>query len=163
VRISKFFDVNRAVIGLKCVGAAQQSLEETVEHARGRVAFGSPLSGHQAVSFALAEADTWLELARWQCYRVLWLREQGSPCQREGAMAKWWSPKMAAEVIHKCLLLHGHMGYRTELPHQQRLRDVIGWQIGDGSEEVMKLIITRELFGSGSSEASRHDAASGTR
>jgi cyclohexanecarboxyl-CoA dehydrogenase len=163
VRISRFFDVNRAVIGLKCVGAAQQSLEETVEYARERVAFGSALAGHQAVSFALAEADTWLELARWQCYRVLWLRQQGAPCQREGAMAKWWSPKMAAEVIHKCLLLHGHMGYRTELPHQQRLRDVIGWQIGDGSEEVMKLIITRELFGPGSSKASRHDAASGTR
>ncbi|MFW9842922.1 MAG: TIGR03960 family B12-binding radical SAM protein [Candidatus Thorarchaeota archaeon] len=141
---------------------SEQSLEETVEYVRGRVAFGSALAGHQAVSFALAEADTWLELARWQCYRVLWLREQGAPCQREGAMAKWWSPKMAAEVIHKCLLLHGHMGYRTELPHQQRLRDVIGWQIGDGSEEVMKLIITRELFGSGSGKASRQGASSAT-
>ncbi len=146
LRISRFFDVNRAVIGLKCVGAAQQSIDETVAHARRRVVFGAPMAAHQSVSFALAEAETHLELARWQCYRVLWLRQQGIPCQREGAMAKWWAPRVAAEALHKCLLLHGHYGYSRELPIQQRLRDVIGWQIGDGSEEVMKLIVTRELF-----------------
>ena len=53
--------------------------------------------------------------------------------------------KVAAQVIHQCLLFHGHKGYSLELPIQQRLRDVIGWQIGDGSEEVMKLIIARDL------------------
>jgi cyclohexanecarboxyl-CoA dehydrogenase len=146
VRISRFFDVNRAIIGLKCVGAAQQTLDETVERARERVVFGAPLSSHQGVSFALAEAATFLELARWQCYRVLWMRQQGILCQGEGAMVKWWAPKKAAEVIHKCLLVHGHYGYSRALPIQQRLRDVIGWQIGDGSEEVMKLLITRYLF-----------------
>ena len=62
-------------------------------------------------------------------------------------MAKWFAPKTAAETIHRCLLLHGHYGYSTALPIQQRLRDVIGWQIGDGSEEVMKLIIARSLVG----------------
>ncbi len=146
VRISRFFDVNRAVIGLKCIGAAQQTLDETVERARERVVFGAPLAAHQGVSFPLAEAATVLELARWQCYRVLWMRQQGIPCQGEGAMVKWWAPKKAAEVIHKCLLVHGHYGYSRELPIQQRLRDVIGWQIGDGSEEVMKLLIARHLF-----------------
>ena len=60
-------------------------------------------------------------------------------------MAKWWVPKVCAETIHRCLLFHGHRGYSLELPIQQRLRDVIGWQIGDGSEEVMKLIIARAL------------------
>ncbi|MEN8159139.1 MAG: acyl-CoA dehydrogenase family protein [Myxococcota bacterium] len=147
IRISKFFDVNRAVIGLKCVGAAQQSIDETVKYAKERIVFGAPLGAHQAASFALAEAETWLELARWQCYRVLWMRQHDIPCQREGAMAKWWAPKVSADVIHKCLLLHGHRGYSRELPLEQRLRDVIGWQIGDGSEEVMKLIVVRSLFG----------------
>ncbi len=145
--ISRFFDVNRAIIGLKCVGAAQQTLEETVAHVRRRVQYGAPLAANQGVSFPLAEADTLLELARWQCYRVLWLRQRGIPCQREGAMAKWFAPKVAAESIHRCLLLHGHYGYSTALPIQQRLRDVIGWQIGDGSEEVMKLILARSLVG----------------
>jgi cyclohexanecarboxyl-CoA dehydrogenase len=146
VRISRFFDVNRAVIGLKCIGAALQTLEETVEHAKRRVAFGQPLAGHQGVAFPLTEHATWLELARWQCYRVLWLRDRGRKCQREGAMVKWAAPKLAAQAIHQCLLFHGHYGYEAARPIQQRLRDVIGWQIGDGSEEVMKLILQRELF-----------------
>jgi cyclohexanecarboxyl-CoA dehydrogenase len=139
--------VNRAVIALECVGAALQTLDETIAHTRGRVQFGRPLASHQAVAFALAESATLLELARWQAYRVLWMRARGIPCRKEGAMVKWWGPKVAAEAIHKCLLLHGHYGYSKALPIQQRLRDVIGWQIGDGPEELMKLIVARELFG----------------
>ena len=78
------------------------------------------------------------------------MRQGGIPCRDLGAMVKWWAPKVAAESIHKCLLFHGHRGYSRTLPIQQRLRDVIGWQIGDGSEEVMKLLIVRELFADGS-------------
>ncbi len=146
-RISRFFDVNRAVIGLKCIGAALQSLDETIAWTKKRVVFGGPVAGHQSVSFKFAEAATRLELGRLGCYRVLWMRDQGVACQHEGAMVKWWAPKTAAETIHSCLLLHGHYGFSKQLPLQQRLRDVIGWQIGDGSEEVMKLIIARELLG----------------
>lgn len=145
--ISAFFDINRAIIALKCIGAAWQTLEETTAYTNSRIQFGKPLSTHQGVSFAVAEAATNLELARWLSYRVLWMRQNDMPCQHEGAMVKWFAPKAAAEAIHKCLLLHGHRGYSLDLPIQQRLRDVIGWQIGDGSEEVMKLIIARSLFG----------------
>ncbi len=146
-RISRFFDVNRAVIGLKCIGAALQSIDETIAYTSERTVFGRPLASHQAVSFGIAEDVTHLELARWQCYRVLWLREHELPCQDAGAMVKWYAPKVAAEAVHRCLRFHGHYGYSTELPHQQRLRDIIGWQIGDGSEEVMKLLIARSRFG----------------
>jgi len=145
VRISRFFDVNRAIIGLKCIGAALQSVAETVEYASQREAFGQSLFANQGVSFPLAEGVTYLDHARLGCYRVLWMRQQGIPCRHEGAMVKWWAPKTAADVIHKCLTLRGHYGYTKELPLQQRLRDVIGWQIGDGAEEVMKLLIVREL------------------
>jgi len=145
VRISRFFDVNRAVIGLKCIGAALQSVAETMEYAGKREAFGRPLSANQGVTFPLAEGVTYLDHARLGCYRVLWMRQSGIPCQHEGAMVKWWAPKTAAEVIHKCLTLRGHYGYSKALPLQQRLRDVIGWQIGDGAEEVMKLLVVREL------------------
>ncbi|MDJ0864996.1 MAG: acyl-CoA dehydrogenase [Myxococcota bacterium] len=149
VRISRFFDVNRAVIGLKCIGAALQSIDETVARARERIVFGAPMAAHQGVTFPLADAATQLELARLGCYRVLWMRQNDLACQHEGAMVKWYAPKVAAEAIHKCLLLHGHYGYSRDLPLQQRLRDVIGWQIGDGSEEVMKLLIVRSLFSPG--------------
>jgi cyclohexanecarboxyl-CoA dehydrogenase len=145
--IRKFFDVNRAIIGLKCVGAALQTLDETIAYVKGRVQFGAPLATYQGVAFPIAEAATVLELARWQCYRVLWLRERGMPCATEGAMVKWWATKVAAEVIHECLLLHGHLGYTKRLPIEQRLRDVIGWQIGDGAPQIQKLIIARGLFG----------------
>ena len=145
VRISRFFDVNRAIIGLKCIGASLQSVAETMEFASRREAFGQPLSANQGVTFPLAEGVTLLDHARLGCYRVLWMRQNGIPCRHEGAMVKWWAPRTAAEVIHKCLTLHGHYGYSTQLPLQQRLRDVIGWQVGDGAEEVMKLLIVREL------------------
>lgn len=145
--ISRFFDVNRAVIGLKCIGAAMQSIEETIEHAKARMVFGAPLASNQAVSFGIAEDVTHLELARLGCYRVLWMRQNDVPCRDAGAMVKWYAPKMAAEAVHRCLRLHGHYGYSKTLPHQQRLRDIIGWQIGDGSEEMMKLLIARARFG----------------
>ncbi|MBI3104920.1 MAG: acyl-CoA dehydrogenase family protein [Candidatus Rokubacteria bacterium] len=110
-------------------------------------AFIGPISRFEGVAFPLAEAATLVEAARWLCYRILWKRERGEPCTAEGAMAKWWAPKISAEIIHECLLLHGHYGYTQELPLEQRLRDVIGWQIGDGTPQIQKLIIARQLLG----------------
>jgi cyclohexanecarboxyl-CoA dehydrogenase len=62
-------------------------------------------------------------------------------------MTKWWGPRLAVETIHQCLLLHGHYGYTDELPFEQRMRDVIGLEIGDGASEVMKMVVARELLG----------------
>ena len=147
--IRRFFDVNRAFIGLKCLGAARQTLDETIAHVTGRVQFGAPLATFQGVAFPMAEAATHLELARWQCYRVLWMREHDIPCATEAAMVKWWAPKVAAEAVHQCLILHGHLGYTRRLPIEQRLRDVLGWQIGDGTPQIQKLIVARALLGKG--------------
>jgi cyclohexanecarboxyl-CoA dehydrogenase len=147
--IRRFFDVNRAFIGLKCLGAARQTLDETIAHVTGRVQFGAPLATFQGVAFPMAEAATHLELARWQCYRVLWMREHDIACGTEAAMVKWWAPKVAAEAVHQCLILHGHLGYTRRLPIEQRLRDVLGWQIGDGTPQIQKLIVARALLGKG--------------
>lgn len=146
-RILSYLDVNRAFIGLKCLGAAQQTLDETIAYVKTRKQFGRPISHFQGVAFPLAEAATLIEAARWLCCKILWRRERGEPCTLEGAMAKWWVPKIAGEIIHECLLLHGHYGYTQELPLEQRLRDVIGWQIGDGTPQIQKLIISRQLLG----------------
>ena len=62
-------------------------------------------------------------------------------------MFRWWAPKVAFETVHRCLLTHGHGGYSKELPHQQRLRDILGLQIGDGTAQVQKMIIAREKVG----------------
>ena len=62
-------------------------------------------------------------------------------------MCKWWAPKVACEIMEQCLLSHGHAGYSLDLPFQQRLRDIMGFQIGDGTAQIMKLIIAREKAG----------------
>jgi cyclohexanecarboxyl-CoA dehydrogenase len=149
-QVMQGFDYNRVMIALSCLGAAQASLDETMEYVAQRHAFGRPLARFEGVSFPIAEAATDLDAARWLCYRALWKADQGQPYTKEAAMAKWWAPKLAAETIHQCLLLHGHYGYTDELPFEQRLRDVMGMEIGDGSAEVMKIIVARELMGRGS-------------
>ena len=141
------FDYSRVIIALMCIGAAEQSLDETITYVKQREAFGRPLAKFEGVSFPIAEHATMLEAARWLCYRALWLRDQGLPHSKEAAMVKWWGPKVAVDAIHECLLLHGHYGYTQDLPHEQRLRDVIGLEIGDGTAQVSKIVVVRELFG----------------
>jgi cyclohexanecarboxyl-CoA dehydrogenase len=141
------FDYSRVIIALMCLGAAEQSLDETIAYVKQRQAFDRPLAKFEGVSFPIAEHATMVEAARWLCYRALWLRDQGLPHAKEAAMVKWWGPKVAVDAIHDCLLLHGHYGYTQDLPLEQRLRDVIGLEIGDGTAQVSKIVIARELFG----------------
>jgi cyclohexanecarboxyl-CoA dehydrogenase len=145
--VMRGFDYNRVIIALACLGAAGISLEETMAYVKDRKAFGRALSQFEGVSFPIAEAATHIEAARWLCYRALWLADHGQPYTKEAAMVKWWAPKLSAEAIHQCLLFHGHYGYTDELPFEQRLRDVIGLEIGDGTAEVMKIVVARELMG----------------
>ena len=98
----------------------------------------------------IAEAATWIEAARGLCLRALWLADRDAPCTKESAMVKWWVPRLAVDTIHQCLLLHGHYGYTDELPFERRMRDVMGLEIGDGTAEVMKIVVARELLGRGS-------------
>ena len=146
-QVMQGFDYNRIGIALACLGVAQQSVEETMVYVKERRAFGRALARFEGVSFAIAEAATHLEACRWLCYRALWLADQGRPYTKESAMTKWWGPRLAVDTIHQCLLLHGHYGYTDELPFEQRMRDVIGLEIGDGAAEVMKMVVARELMG----------------
>lgn len=141
------FDFIRNCLGLEALGAAQASLDEAIEYAKTRHAFGKPIAKFEAVSFKIAEAATMIEAARLLCYRALWLMDQGLPHTKETAMCKWLAPKVAWDVIHDCLIIHGQVGYSEELPLEQRLRDIMGWEIGDGTAEIMKVVISRELMG----------------
>jgi cyclohexanecarboxyl-CoA dehydrogenase len=147
VQIMQGFDYSRALIGLQCIAPAQASLDEAWEYTKERVAFGAPLAEYQGVSFPLAEGETYLTMARQMCYHTLDLRDRNLPHTAEAAMCKWYCPKVACEVIHSCLLTQGHYGYVKGSPHQQRYRDVLGLQIGDGTAQIMKLIIAREKVG----------------
>ena len=145
--VMQAFDYTRALIGLMCIGAAEVAIAETVRYLKERKSFGQPVSKNQGVSFPLAEWSAKLEMGRWLCYRTLWLRDQGLPHTREAAMCKMLIPPMAAAAAHECLILHGHYGYTRDFPIEQRLRDLIGQEIADGTPQIMKLIVARDLFG----------------
>ena len=144
VQVMQGFDFSRALIGLQVLGAAQASLDESWAYIQERQAFGAPLSRNQGVTFPLAEGDTMIAAARQLCLHTLRLKDAGLPHTAEAAMCKWLGPKTAVDVIHQCLLTHGHHGWSLDLPHQQRLRDVMGLEIGDGTAQIMKMIIARE-------------------
>ncbi len=147
IQVMQGFDFSRALIGLQVLGAAQASLEESWAYIQERQAFGGPIARNQGVTFPLAEADTILSAARQLCYHTLRLKDAGLAHTAEAAMCKWLAPKSAVDVIHQCLLTHGHYGWSLDLPHQQRLRDVMGLEIGDGTAQIMKMIIARERLG----------------
>ena len=147
VQVMQGFDFSRAMIGLMCLGAAQQSLDETCRYVTEREAFGGSLARFEGVSFPLAEAAVKIRAARLLCYEALWLKDRGQPHGWIAAGAKWWAPELSAQVLHQCLLLHGHLGFSLDLPHQQRMRDVIGLEIGDGTAQIMKLLVARAILG----------------
>ncbi len=153
-QVMQGFDFSRALLGLQCVGAAQASLDETWRYVTERRAFGEPLSAFQGVTFPLAEGETAIAAARQLCHHTLRLRDSGLPHTAEAAMCKWVGPKTAVDVIHQCLLTHGHYGWSLDLPHQQRLRDVMGIEIGDGTAQIMKMIIARSRCGAAGAKQS---------
>jgi cyclohexanecarboxyl-CoA dehydrogenase len=146
-QVMQGFDYSRVLIALQCIAAAQASIDETWAYVKERKTFGLPLAQYQGVTFPLVEFETMLAAARQLCYHALELRDAGQPHTAEAAMVKWFGPKTAFDAIHQCLLTFGHYGWSTDLPHQQRLRDVMGLEIGDGTAQVMKLIVARERVG----------------
>ena len=146
-QVMQGFDYSRALIGLQCCGAAQASLDEAWAYSKERLAFGKPIGQYQGVSFPLAEGESQIAAVRQLCYHALALRDAGLPHTSEAAMCKWMGPRNAFDVIHQCLLTFGHYGWSKDLPHQQRMRDVMGLEIGDGTAQIMKLIIARERIG----------------
>ncbi|MNY08589.1 Acyl-CoA dehydrogenase [compost metagenome] len=145
-QVMQGFDYSRALIGLQCLAIAQQSLDETWKWLTEREAFGQQLAAFQGLTHPLAEFQTYVQAARLQCYYALWLKDTGQPHNAEAAMNKWWGPKLAFDVVKQCLLAHGHTGWGEDLPFAQRLRDVLGLQIGDGTAQIMKNIIAREYI-----------------
>ncbi len=140
-------DYLRPCLGLVALGQAQASLEEAMNYALQRTAFGQPIARFEGVSFKIAEHATLIEAGRMLCYRTLSLKDQGLVHTKESAMCKWWCPEVAFNAIHDSLRIHGHIGYSEEYPLEQRLRDVMGLEFADGTAEIMKLIIARELMG----------------
>ncbi len=141
------FDVSRILLSLEAIAPAMVSLEETKEYTMQRNAFGRPLATFEGVSFPIVEHISILEAVRLLCYKGLWMRDQGMSTTKIAGMVKWMAPRFSTNAIRDCLVLHGHYGYTQEFPLEQRLRDVIAIEIADGTSQVSKLVVQRELFG----------------
>jgi cyclohexanecarboxyl-CoA dehydrogenase len=147
VRVMQGFDFSRALIALMCVGCAQASLDEAWQWARDRRSMGRPIGAYQGVAFPLVESQTKVHTARLLAYEALWRKDAGLAHATEAAMVKWWAPVVSVEAAHQALLTSGHAGYSSELAHGQRLRDIIGLELGDGTAQIAQLVVARRILG----------------
>jgi cyclohexanecarboxyl-CoA dehydrogenase len=145
--VMETFDLMRAYIALWTIGIAEAALEESIEYAKQRRAFGNPIAKYESVQFRIVEGHTLLEAARLLCYRTLWLKDKGVKITREASMIKWWCPEVAFKVVNDCIQNHGAIGYTTETLDEYRLREIRGASIGDGTTDINKIVVAREILG----------------
>jgi cyclohexanecarboxyl-CoA dehydrogenase len=147
-KVMRTFDASRVLVALSALGLAEASLNDAIEYVKQRAVFGNAMSRYEGISFKLAEHATMLDAARMLCYKALKLRDEGLPHSKEAAMTKWFAPKCAVDATHDILVMIGNKGYSEEYPFEQRWRDAISCLLGDGTAEVMKIIVAREMLGS---------------
>ncbi|UCH60156.1 MAG: acyl-CoA dehydrogenase family protein [Anaerolineales bacterium] len=139
-------DGGRISIGALSVGLAQAAFEEALRYSQERTTFGVPIADHQAIQWMLADAATEIQAARFMVYYAAWLKEQGRPFTREAAMAKMFASEMAERVCRNAIQVHGGYGYSREYPVERIYRDARLMTIGEGTSEIQRLVIARQLF-----------------
>ncbi len=139
--------LDRGKIGIAAmaVGAAQGAYELALAYANERQQFGQPIGKFQAISFMLAEMATKIEVARTMLYRVAWMQDTGQIITKEVAMAKWFASQVAGEVTDHAIQIHGGYGLMKDYHVERFWRDQRILQIGEGTSEIQKLIIARQI------------------
>ncbi len=135
----------RIGIAAQAIGMARAALTAAAKYAEERQAFGVPLTGHQAISFRLADMATRIEVARQMVLHAASLRDAGKPCLREASMAKLFASEMAEQVCSDAIQIHGGYGYVEDFPVERIYRDVRVCQIYEGTSDVQRLVIARQL------------------
>jgi short/branched chain acyl-CoA dehydrogenase len=141
----KILDDGRIAIAALAVGLAQGCVDESIRYAHERSAFGNPIGSFQALQFKIADMATKTELARHAYHRAAWLKEQGRPYKKEAAMGKLFASEIAVDVARDAVQIHGGYGYIEEFPVCRHFRDAKILEIGEGTSEVMRILIAREL------------------
>lgn len=141
------FNYWRVLMALICIGSAEQATRLGINYAKERNSFGGPIGRFQSVMHKISDNVTKLESAKLLCLKSLWLIENKIKCTKEVAMSKWYGTHTAYEAIDNVVQIFGARGYCKEYGIEQRLRDVRGLMIADGSNDVMKSLIGREVFG----------------
>ncbi len=142
----KILDGGRVTIGALAVGLARGALEESVKYAKDRTAFGQPIGEFQAIKWMLADIHTELDAARLLVHRSASLADAGRPYSREASMAKLFASEVATRACNKAVQIHGGYGYTKEFPVERYLRDAKLCEIGEGTSEIQRTIIAKDLL-----------------
>jgi butyryl-CoA dehydrogenase len=138
-------DDGRVAIAALAVGLAQACLEQSVAYAKERNAFGGPIGRYQAVAFKCADLAVGVENARTLTYKAAWLKDQGRPFKQAAAMAKLYATELAVTATREATQIFGGYGFMDETPVARFYRDAKVLEIGEGTSEVQRLVISREL------------------
>lgn len=138
-------DGGRISIAALSVGIAQAAFEKALQYAKERHQFGKPISKFQAIQFKLADMATKLELARTLVYKAAWLKDNQKPFSKEAAMAKLYASEAGFEICNEAIQIHGGYGYMKEYDVERHLRDIKLMQIGEGTSEIQRIVISRLL------------------
>ncbi|HKZ23844.1 MAG TPA: acyl-CoA dehydrogenase family protein [Thermoplasmata archaeon] len=142
----KTLDGGRISIGALGVGIAQGAFEEALHYAKDRKQFDRPIAEFQAIQFILADMALRIDAARMLVYRVAWLKDHGLPYKAEASMAKLYASETAMWVTTKAIQVHGGYGYISDYPVERMFRDAKLCEIGEGTSEIQRLVIARELL-----------------
>ena len=146
VHTMQVLDAGRIGIAALAVGLAQGAYEAALGYARERKAFGKSFSSFQAIQWKLADAATKIEAARLLTYRAAFLKERGRRTTLESAMAKLYASEIAVKVADDCVQIHGGYGFVKDYPAEKYFRDVKLTTIGEGTSEIQRLVIARQLL-----------------
>ncbi len=139
-------DGGRIGIAAMAVGIAQAAFDKAVNYSKQRKQFGKSLSSFQAIQFKLADMAVKIELARNMVYKAAWLKDMNRPFTKEAAIAKYYASEIAMEVSDEAIQIHGGYGYMKEFEVERYLRDAKLLEIGEGTSEIQKLIISRKIL-----------------
>ncbi|ARJ40313.1 acyl-CoA dehydrogenase [Sporosarcina ureae] len=138
-------DGGRIGIGAMAVGIAQAAYERALKYSKERKQFGKTLSSFQITQFKLADMAMKIELARTMVYKAAWLKDQGRKFTKEASMCKLYASEIAMEVANEAIQIHGGYGYMREYEVERYLRDAKLLEIGEGTSEVQRMVIARQL------------------
>ncbi|MGA9115646.1 MAG: acyl-CoA dehydrogenase family protein [Bacteroidota bacterium] len=143
----RVLDGGRIGIAALSVGIAQGALEASLRYARERIQFGRPIAEFQAIQWKLAEMATDIEAARLLTHRAAWMKTRGEDVNLAGATAKYFASEAAVRAANEAVQIHGGYGFTREFPVEKLYRDVKLMTIGEGTSEVQKMVIARNLLG----------------
>jgi len=147
VNTMEVLDAGRIGIAALAVGLAQGAYEAALAYAKERKAFGKTISSFQAIQWKLADSATRIEAARLLTYRAAYLKDKGQRTTLESAMAKLYASEIAVKMTDDCVQIHGGYGFVKDYPAEKYFRDVKLLTIGEGTSEIQRLVIARQLLG----------------